>query len=101
MRQFKIGDMVKIKSWEEMVEEFELDEDGDISIRNGYTFFSIEMREFCGNIITIESYNLLRTGSFGYRGFLIIPEMVHFLDEEVKTVGVLPEYKTMTIIMPL
>jgi len=57
MNNFKIGDLVEIKSWDEMVNEFGLDEEGYIKCRN---LFSDLMSNLCGkrlNILKIDQSN--------------------------------------------
>lgn len=46
MTQYKVGDKVRIRQWDDMVAEFGTDADGDIPIDE--IFFSIEMRDLCG-----------------------------------------------------
>lgn len=57
IRPLQKGDKVRIKSWEQMEEEFEVDEDGDIIIKREdcTVYFSIEGKRVCGNIITVRS----------------------------------------------
>ncbi len=45
---FNGGDMVRIRSWNSMVNEFGLDEEGDIPLV-GVWFFK-DMREYCGTV---------------------------------------------------
>ena len=64
--KYKVGDNVKIRSWESMKEQFGLDRDGDISTN---PCFSKNMRKYCGKIMTIESvnygdYNMKNGGGF-------------------------------------
>lgn len=49
--EFKVGDRVQFKSWEEMEREFGLDDDGDINIPMG---FLKSMKFLCGTYATIE-----------------------------------------------
>lgn len=49
-RGFKPGDLVQIKSWDEMEKEFGLTEYGHINCRNK---FIKQMRPFCGKVLTI------------------------------------------------
>lgn len=48
---YKVGDKVRIREWDEMEKEFGLDSDGDI-ICEGY--FMRAMKKFCGKIFTVE-----------------------------------------------
>ena len=49
--KYKAGDKVKVRKWDDMVEENVIDYDGDIWLENGY-FYS-GMRGFCGDMVTI------------------------------------------------
>lgn len=51
--KYNIGDMVIIKSWEEMEEEFGLGDGGAIKTRK-YTFLS-DMRDLCNNVVKINA----------------------------------------------
>ena len=50
MLEYKIGDKVKIREWDDMEEEFELDTWGDIRINNDYQFifYTSPMKKYCG-----------------------------------------------------
>jgi len=50
MSKFKVGDKVRVRSWESMEKEFGTYPSG--SIRTKYTFIE-EMRKYCGKIVTI------------------------------------------------
>ena len=50
--KYKIGDKVKIRSWESMKKEFGTDSRGDIILPNIY--FTRGMKEYCGKEVTIE-----------------------------------------------
>ena len=56
-KEIKIGDIVKIRTWESMEKEYGLDEDGDILV-NPDTAFVVEMRPLCG--LTAEVVNITR-----------------------------------------
>lgn len=49
--KFKVGDKVKVRSWEAMEEEFGLDENGNIPCER---VFVKEMKEHCGEIRTVK-----------------------------------------------
>ena len=51
-RNFKVGDKVRIRSWEDMESEFGLDEQGNIDCRY---LFTREMQYLCGKDFTISS----------------------------------------------
>lgn len=50
-RKFKVGDTVRIRSWESMEEEFGLDDDGDIQAN---LIFTTGMRHLEGRVFVIE-----------------------------------------------
>lgn len=53
-----IGERYRIRSWDDMVDEFGLDRDGDIELRNNdffYGYFYDEMRYLCGKAFTVRS----------------------------------------------
>ena len=49
--KFKVGDLVEIKSWEEMEEEYGLNKSGEIKCNK---VFAHEMKKFCGKHYTIK-----------------------------------------------
>lgn len=63
-RGFKPGDLVEIKSWDEMEKEFGLTEYGHINCRNK---FIKEMRPFCGKVLTISEICNDLFGSYNVR----------------------------------
>lgn len=50
-REFKVGDRVRIRQWDDMMEEFGIDNDGDIQL--SAEVFTNDMRELCGKIATV------------------------------------------------
>ena len=50
-RDFKVGDRVRIRSWDDMAKEYGLDWEGDIG--TSYYCFVKEMRNMCGVEATI------------------------------------------------
>ena len=54
--KYKVGDKVKIRKWDDMVSEFDVDASGDIELPG--IFFTNEMKEFCGKIVTIQERNV-------------------------------------------
>ena len=85
--KFKVGDVVKVKSWEEMEEEYGLDENGWIDVP--YSFTS-QMEEYFGNreatytvkkVIGIEA-NIVVVDEV--MPFTLSEEMLRFADEEEK-----------------
>lgn len=45
---FQVGDVVRVRSWDDMASEYEVDDVGDIRIRLGVWFFSGK-RRLCGD----------------------------------------------------
>lgn len=68
MRQYKIGDIVQIRQWDDMAEEFGTTIHGSIVCRTWY--FVKEMKKYCGKklrIIDIRNFNdayYLNTGNY-------------------------------------
>lgn len=54
--KYKVGDKVKVRSWESMAKQFGVDRYGDIRMTN--TFFVDRMRKYCGEILTITRVNM-------------------------------------------
>ena len=50
--KYKAGDKVKIRKWDDMASEFDVDTSGDIEMPGIY--FTKEMKRFCGKIVTIQ-----------------------------------------------
>ena len=50
--KYKVGDKVKVRKWDDMASEFDIDSNGDIKIPLFY--FTREMERFCGKIVTIQ-----------------------------------------------
>lgn len=50
--KYKVGDKVKIRQWDDMASEFDVDASGDIELPG--IFFTNEMKKFCGKIVTIQ-----------------------------------------------
>ena len=54
--KYKVGDKVRVKTWERLVEEYDLEEDADgkyISIKGKDAIFDEDMKKFCGKVVTI------------------------------------------------
>ena len=72
---------VRIKEWDTLVEEFGIDEDGDIDCLYSFT---TEMKECCGKIIEVNEGNLLEPdiiNIFVYEGWLFTDEMFEVIEE--------------------
>lgn len=63
MANFKIGDKVKIRTWESMAKEFGTDRDGDIECK---CWFVTDMKKYCGKVFTIRE--VLRNGNYRLSG---------------------------------
>lgn len=50
--KYKVGDKVKVRKWDDMASEFDIDASGDIALPT--IFFTKEMEKFCGKIVTIQ-----------------------------------------------
>ena len=51
--EFRKGDLVRIREWDDMVNSFGLNEDKGIPV-NDFLYFVPEMKRFCGRICRIE-----------------------------------------------
>lgn len=74
--KIKVGDKVKIRSWESMEKEFGLDTDGDIGAP---TCFVQGMRKFCGQTVTVKEIGLAEGDFFieeDNRGYYFVEEFV-------------------------
>jgi hypothetical protein len=54
--KYKVGDKVRVRSWDSMAEQFGVDRFGDIKVNN--TYFVDAMRKCCGETLTITSVNM-------------------------------------------
>lgn len=55
--RYKVGDKVRVRQWDDMVEEFDINEFGDINTKTGC--FTRQMKKFCGGVCEI--YSVLET----------------------------------------
>lgn len=53
MTKYKIGDKIKIRSWDSMAKEYGVDDRGGIDV-SGNPWFSPRMKEYCGRTLTIK-----------------------------------------------
>ena len=53
MSKYKVGDKIKIRSWESLTKEFGIDDRGGIYIPSN-PWFSPKMKKYCGRILTIK-----------------------------------------------
>lgn len=93
--EYKVGDRVRIKTWEKMVEEFGVDEDGDIRM-TGLYYFTRLMKKYCGNIYTIKNVHFDRKYKLeGIDGYTFSDDMIEqkeLTKEDLKT-GMIVEYR--------
>ncbi len=52
--KYKVGDKVKVRSWESMKKEFGLNKNGSIKCRTEEVCFIEDMKEYCWEIVTIK-----------------------------------------------
>lgn len=70
--KYKVGDKVRVRSWEDMKKEFGTDRRGYIPIRKDVTFVT-SMKEFCGKKLVISNV---------FQGFYTVKDMCwHWVDE--------------------
>ena len=62
--KFKVGDKVKVRSWEDMRDEFGTDDDGDIIIKEEKVYFLKKMLDFCG---TTQIISAVRDKSYFFK----------------------------------
>lgn len=54
--EIHVGDVLRVRSWEDMAEELGVDADGDIIPPEGYSsWFAADMRYMCGSVFTVRS----------------------------------------------
>lgn len=51
--KYKVGDFVRVREWDDMASENQIDGDGDIRFNSGGVFFTNEMRKYCGKALKI------------------------------------------------
>lgn len=66
--KYKVGEKVKVKTWEEMAKEYQVDSVGDIKIGTCEPFFVKGMKKFCGKTVTIKK---VYAGPFGSERYYI------------------------------
>ena len=55
--KYKVGDKVRVRQWDDMAKEFDVNEFGDINTKTGC--FTRQMKKFCGDVCEI--YSVLET----------------------------------------
>lgn len=85
--RYKVGSVVQVRQWDDMVKEFKLDEEGNIKIKRNfysdepiYLYFSKEMKPICGKEITLTGIDKEYEGYFsencGDKNFTWCDEML-------------------------
>lgn len=94
--EYKVGDRVRIKTWEKMVDEYEIDNFGDIVV-DTRLYFLRSMKEYCGNVYVIRdagiNYKLEGIDTFRFSDDMI--EQKELTKEDLKT-GMIVEYRDKT-----
>lgn len=98
--EYKVGDRVRIKTWEKMVEKFGVDEDGDIRTSNTF-YFNKSMKQYCEKIYVIKNanysngyyYRLEGIDDYTFNDDMI--EQKELTKEDLKT-GMIIEYRDKT-----
>lgn len=52
--EIRIGDIVRIREWDDMANEFEIDDDGDLRIATDL-YFTKPMKKLCGKVLTVSN----------------------------------------------
>lgn len=68
---------VKIRDWEDMMEDFGLDEDGDIKCYGGFTK---EMKQYCGKVIGVDEVTFIKD-AFIYDDWTFTNDMYEVIEE--------------------
>ena len=55
MSKYKIGDKIKIRSWDSLVKEYGVDYRGGISLGSNSPWFAPKMKKYCGCTLTVRS----------------------------------------------
>lgn len=80
MNRYKVGDKVRVKDWDDLVDEFGMDLDGVINKPSDKYTFVEPMKEFCGQIVTISDvqdngYNIEEDGGWqGWSDYMFVDE---------------------------
>ena len=94
--EYKVGDRVRIKTWEKMVDEYEIDNFGDIVV-DAQLYFLRSMKEYCGNVYVISdagiNYKLEGIDTFRFSDDMI--EQKELTKDDLKT-GMIIEYRDKT-----
>lgn len=98
--EYKVGDRVRIKTWEKMAQEFGVDEDGDIRTSNTF-YFNKSMKQYCEKIYVIKNANYYNGYYYRLEGiddYTFNDDMIEqkeLTKEDLKT-GMIVEYRDKT-----
>ena len=98
--EYKVGDRVRIKTWEKMAQEFGVDEDGDIRTSNTF-YFNKSMKQYCEKIYVIKNVNYYNDYYYRLEGiddYTFNDDMIEqkeLTKEDLKT-GMIVEYRDKT-----
>lgn len=98
--EYKVGDRVRIKTWEKMAQEFGVDEDGDIRTSNTL-YFNKSMKQYCEKIYVIKNANYYNGYYYRLEGiddYTFNDDMIEqkeLTKEDLKT-GMIVEYRDKT-----
>ena len=87
----KAGNIVKIRQWDDMEEEFGSYYSANKLVINCSKTFTKEMREYCGEIIEITKKiekKYKERGYFYYQGFTISTDMLEPYEEELDVINI-------------
>lgn len=92
--EYKVGDRVRIKTWDKMINEYGVDDDGDILVGRDLYFLK-SMKKYCGNIYVIRnvqniSYQLEGIDMYYFNDDMF--EQKELTKEDLKT-GMIVEYR--------
>ena len=80
---FHVGDVVRIRDWDDMVAEFGIDRNGDIPCR---AHFVRGMRRLCGNVFTITNTDGCDVGGCTHTMLRITTDMIEHVQESEEVV---------------
>ena len=98
--EYKVGDRVRIKTWEKMAQEFGVDEDGNIRTSNTF-YFNKSMKQYCEKIYVIKNANYYNGYYYRLEGiddYTFNDDMIEqkeLTKEDLKT-GMIIEYRDKT-----
>lgn len=61
LEDIHIGDVLRVRDWDDMTAEYKEDSDGDIPILYANTHFVKPMRYLCGKVFTVKSISIYGT----------------------------------------